>query len=166
MAGKNDLERYVRALVAKILDPTDGLNKYITAINTEFAGSPIEDPVLDLLDSDALSIQWLRDRVLNYSPFVMVYAVEGDGTGNGAETLKNYAINFELSFDDGGQDDTTGYRSYRYQRALEDFIESNWDKISDNVKSEITSLTPISYVLPDRQAPLIGVGVQIKFDIA
>jgi hypothetical protein len=162
MAGKHDLERYMRALYAKLTDGSVGLNSFITAVNANVDDS---DPQIDAVPDGAYSVQMVRDGHWMHSVFVVLYVADCEAQSNCGETLKKYTAHLELVFEDNAQDDLAGWRSYRYQRALEDFMESNWASVSGDIISKVTSLTPTPFIRPDRTT-WFSVGVKIEFEIA
>ena len=146
----DDIETLVKA----------NLNTKIAAINSEKNDSIS----LATIDSEAYFFQSLDGKQINYTPFV-AYGISNfdspeDGGHYGAAEIK-VSIDVIVCLEDVGQDVNITKRMLRYQRALKEIIETNFDGLTSGVKLSVQNQLPIDVALLNSSNMHKAIGITI-----
>lgn len=140
---------------------TANLNTRISAITAE-KGSGVS---LRTIDSAAYFLQTLDSRPAMFDPFVFygISNIEGDG-GHSATPMKLTMFCIIVCSDDG-EDDQTARRMFRYQRALREIFEENFELPESSVKLSVSSLVPVEVTLLNTTQSHRAIGVELVADL-
>jgi len=149
-----DAEQFIKLLETNM---KANLNTEITQLNTDKG-----DSLLSTVSNSAYIVQTFKGKNLNYDPIVLLYvndiSLEDYTGGSAISTFEIYCI---LGFADQN-DNNNGYRMLRYQKAIENYIFSNYRNIFRGVKVAIDSLNPLTLVLnSSQQINAVGVVLNI-----
>jgi hypothetical protein len=159
--AKYDLERLLADIEALMVA---NLNTKLAAINTE----KNDAITLKEVSSDAYFFQGMNSKQANYNPFV-IYSIE-DIQSSAMEglTIQSAVIQIALVLEDKGEDTGPNVmkRMLRYQRALEEIFEENFQLIENGVKLKVQSLMPGLFALEDSSEFYRVVGINLSASIA
>lgn len=155
MAQKLDIEVLVGQVAAYMIA---NFNTKVAAINSEKADALSIKTVSD----GAYFIQTLNENVANYDPYVFIGVMDPvGGESNGFESSQIVPINVALAIADSGTDPNLWRKLYRYQRALKEMFENDWNK------SNSTRFKVRAYFLPiPVQYKVQQVGVELEATFA
>ena len=139
------------------------LNTKIAAINSE----KNDNIDMETISNDAYFLQSLSEKSINYDPFILygVSQFENDDPGNFGFTSTKVLIEIVLVKADEGQDLQIIKKMLRFQRALREVIEDNFDSISHKVKMQVQSQVPIDLNLLNSSHSHKAIGITIKCDL-
>lgn len=154
-----DLESVVDAVIAFL---KLNLNTRLTEITTEKGDSLTLTPVPDA----AYFLDYIGKEV-NFNPFVVVGIEDPEVLDTaGAATLMRYGISVAIIIDDTGGDTEIARRLLRYQRAIRDVFERNWNSVADSIKFEVKSEAPHPIKLLSRENESRIIGVVLQYEAA
>lgn len=137
------------------------LNSEIVIINNEKS----DDSVMGQVDSNAYCFQSLDDEVFNYDPMVLYGVVDIEDVNNGPYNMQNLTIAIVVIASDDADGNVMTRRMFRYQKALKQTIEKNWQKGTIRNKITIESFLPTRIEgLNDSQSHRV-VGIEVKTSI-
>lgn len=140
----------------------DNLNVKITAINTEKNDSI----TLDSIESSAYFMQGMDGPQTNFDPFVYIGVTDikgEEGLMSYTATLLDIAVAIIVA--DEGQDVEMWKRMFRYQRALREVFEENFDFKAGTVKLSVRSQVPIEIQLLNNSYSHKAIGVTLGADL-
>lgn len=140
---------------------TENLNARITAITAE-KGAGVS---LRAIDAQAYFLQTLDQRPAMFDPFVFygISDIKGDGGHSG--TPMKITMFCIIICADNGEDDQTARRMLRYQRALREIFEENFDLPESSVKLSVSSLVPVEVTLLNTTQSHRAIGVELVADL-
>ncbi len=150
-----DLERYVTDIESLL---TTNLNTKITALNTEKADSI----VLKGIDSNAYFLQSLNGKQANYNPFILYGVGEITSISQYGSSIQQVILSIIVVVQDMAEDVAIAKRMFRYQRALKEVIEENFQLVKSASKLEVHSLMPVVFTAFDTDAEYRAIGVEVK----
>lgn len=155
--AKYDVEQFLNDLATTL---QASLNTQIDAVTTDKA----DGMTLKHVDAtNAYFLQTLNEKVANYDPFIL-YGIDKSPTDAiGPTSAKKYSITIVLTLADEGTDLKIVTRLLRYQRAMVEVLEANWDKIGDGLKLKLDELAPVAWTQQNSNANFqsIGVGIEV-----
>lgn len=159
MARVYDLESLLTDLEALF---KANLNNKIASIDNEKPNSLGLKPVVD----EAYFLQTLNERAVNVDPFILYGVEDIQSTGLGPATQSSFQISVVLALADHGEEMNTTYRMFRYQRAIREVLEENWNESTNGVKLTVTSLVPVQLSLFNSDDNYRAIGVLITASMA
>lgn len=137
------------------------LNTKILAINAE----KDDDLTLRQIPRLAYFMQSMDERHANFNPFVYfgVESIEEDGSGtNFGHTAEKVTIAVAIVVADEGSEVDMARKLFRYQRALKEIFEENFNSISEGVKIAVQGQVPIDLSLVNNDFKHKAIGVTLK----
>lgn len=140
-----------------------------TSLNTRLAS--IDSEKADAITLKAVSLssyyhQELNGGTINTNPFVFygISDIQGEASINGSTSteLTIFAI---LVLTDEGQDLAIANRMLRYQRALREIFEDNFELPESRVKLSITSQVPVEVTLLNSTQTHRAIGISLHADL-
>lgn len=158
--AKYDLETVLSDISSVV---TSNIAAKISAINSEKNDSI----TLKDLDSNAVAIQSMDGKVLNYNPFLYVGIVNLDGEASPREaaTLQKWDVAVLMVLSDEAQDVEIYKKMFRYQRVLQEIFEENFESLSGYSKLKVKSQTPIELALVNNSYSHKAIGVMVSGEI-
>ena len=149
-----DAEQFVKNLETNV---KANLNAEITQLNTDKG-----DSLLSTLDSEAFYMQDIKSSAYNYDPICLIYVNDATLEEFSFDaSINTYEIYLIIGYSEQN-DINNGYRLLRYQKAIENYIAKNQNKVFRGVKASVNSLNPITLVLNEsKQMNAVGVALEI-----
>lgn len=152
---KMDVESLIEQIKGKLVA---GLDAKLTEITTEKGDSLTLKPV-----KEAAYYGSMNEATVNFDPFVIIAEADvANIESNGPAVRRSHLIEVGLVLDDSGQDPKIMKRMYRYRRAIEEVLQTAWDKIPNGVRLSVMSLPPVSLKLAGRKTPSKITGVDVE----
>lgn len=137
------------------------INNVISAINTE----KNDDASLLPVNDGAYCFQSLDDTVHNYEPVVLYGVVDIANDNNGPYNANKVTVAvYIIACDDTDANNMTR-RMFRYQRALKQTLESNWQSGKIGNKISINSMLPARIAGLNSSNEHRVVGIEFTTDI-
>jgi hypothetical protein len=156
--GKYDLESLFADIDACL---KANLTTKLAAIDTE-KGDGI---VLKTVNSSAYFAQTLNMGIGAYDPYLVYGVIDQAPDGIGPATADRITMQVVLVIADPGQDPDILKRVLRYQRALRELFEQNWEKMRKGVKLRIEPTLPVQLTELDSSKEFRAVGVQLEVQL-
>jgi hypothetical protein len=134
------------------------LPSQLTAIDSE----KNDGITLKQIDNAAYFAQTLNQGVAAYDPYLAYGVIDQSPDGNYGGTADRISIQVVIVLSDPGQDPSVLKRILRYQRALRQVFESNWEKTRKNIKIRVEPTLPVQLTELDTSKSFRAVGVQIE----
>lgn len=138
------------------------LNTKISEVNTEKSDSI----TLNDVDSSAYAFQSLNNEIVNFDPFIVYGLIDIESDGIGPYTSSEAIIQVVLVACDTSEGVGMDRRMFRYQRAIKEVIESNWQSGGLGNKIKIDSLMPMTVKRLDGSEEFKAIGIEIKTNLA
>jgi hypothetical protein len=164
-------------LKKKIIDPSEGINKYITAINAEKAATDLTNygrvlainniilpnPTTDISTNDPGAVFMLTagQYAMNYNPFIIL-SLETGGfniTADGPSTITTLHPSIYINFSDPG-DGSVDILAFRYVQAFKDLIEAT--RWQDPLINRINDLAVMDYTAQNKSWREVGLSIAIE----
>lgn len=158
MSKKYDLETLVYETEAFL---KKNLNAQLRAIDSEKNDSITLEPISE----KAYAIISMDDQVMNFDPFVFIDVNAIDAEPLGPVTLKTFTILVLIISEQANNPDKTK-RLLRYQRALQELVQTNWKSISGGIAFKIQEIPVQDIILINSSNFHKMSGVQIQGSIA
>lgn len=134
------------------------INTEIEAINAEKS----DTITLSTVSEGAYAYQSLDHEVLNYDPVVLFGVIDIENNNNGPVNAQNLTISIVVIAVDDTDGENMTRKMLRYQRAVKQTLEKNWQNGAIRNKIEIDSQLPARIKgLNDSQTHRV-VGVEVK----
>lgn len=137
------------------------LNTRLAAISTE-KGDSI---ALRTVNAEAYFFQTLDQEPAAFDPFVFYGISEIEGEGGATQTPMKLKIFCVVICADEGEDEFTSNRMFRYQRALREIFEENFELPESQVKLVVSSLVPVEVKLLNSTQSHRAIGVELAADL-
>lgn len=138
---------------------TNNLNTEITAINTEKADSI----TLDTLETNAFFVQSAGEERFNYSPYIFFYMATPETESIDSSSMDLMSIRVLVLFEDEAIADYNLIRKLlRYQRALKQTAENNFEISAGSNRMMVSSLDPVVIEDQDSNVFVKAVGIELQ----
>lgn len=155
-APKLDLETILDSVVTLF---NSKFNTKLSSISTEKNDSI----TLAQLDSRAFGLLSLNEKVMNYDPFIAVLIDDLKSTGIKSATATVASMFIICVKEDAGMDAEMHRKMLRYQRAVQEVLEENWDDLTTGSFYEIQGLAPQQLKGLNTSKLFRGAGVVVQF---
>lgn len=130
----------------------------LTAIDAE----KNDGVTLKQIDNAAYFAQTLNQGVAAFDPYLAYGVIDQSPDGNYGGTADRVSLQVVIVLSDPGQDTAILKRVLRYQRALREVFEQNWEKTRKGIKLRVEPTLPVQLSELDTSKNYRAVGVQIE----
>lgn len=159
--AKYDVETFLDALGTLL---TSNLNTKIAEISTE-KGDASTVPMAQL-HADAFFKQTLNNDCAAFDPYLLYGVTDISTDGIGPASIRTCTFEVSIVVADQGTDKNIVKRVLRYQRALEEVLHENFDRLRAGFKLKVNSLVPVQLTAVNSPAQFRAVGVELQLVIA
>lgn len=158
--ARYDIESLMNSISSIV---TTHISAKITSINSEKNDSI----VLKDIPSGAVIIQSMDGKQANYNPFIYIGAVDiqGEDTPLTGRCVQKIDVAVLIALADEGQDVEIWKRLFRYQRAIREIFEENFDFVSGHFNLKVKSQVPIELALVNNSYSHKASGVVVSAEI-
>lgn len=139
----------------------DNLNTKLTEVSND-KDDGIE---LAILKDGAYFLQTLDDGIANYDPYIAYGVTDIQTVSIGPQSADKIFVSIVLVLADNGVTDLIK-RLFRYQRALKEIFEENWQFHNTSSKINVNSSTVVPLESLDSSAQYKAIGIDIELNLA
>lgn len=138
------------------------LNTKIQDINAEVS----DGIVLKEIDNSAYILQELNTTQTNMDPFIFYGISNMLTTAEGPYALANISVEILIIFADNGNEKSIPKLALRYNRALREALQDNWQMINNAQRLTIEDLLPVPYTDLNTSETGRATGIKVLTSIA
>lgn len=137
------------------------LNTKITAINSE----KNDGISLDAIDTSAYLFHTLDEETVNYNPFILCEFINAETVGDYGHSQTKVELLIGVVLSDSGSDLVVSRRLFRYQRAMREVIEDNFDSLASGAKMIVQSQVPVELTLSNGSFAAKAIALSVRLDL-